>query len=81
MNQHPTPIRLASSASLSRGDRLRGTLLADVDLLNQRRAGHIPEGDIDDYVDLQWLQWHGGGLRLTTLGENICKQLASKLQS
>ncbi|MES2887491.1 MAG: hypothetical protein V4739_05705 [Pseudomonadota bacterium] len=80
MNPTLTPLRLAPSASLSHGDRLRGAWLATVDLLHRRRAGHIPERDIDDYVGLRWLEWHGGGLRLTTLGENIGKQLVSRLQ-
>ena len=42
------------------------------------RAAEIPEVDIDDYVSLNWLEWYGGSLRLTTLGENICKQLSGR---
>ena len=56
-------------------DVLRGALLATVDMLHRRRARDIPEGYIDDYVALHWLEWHGGGLRVTTTGENICRQM------
>lgn len=62
---------------VSRHDTLRDKLLATVDLLKRRRAGEIDEGTIDDYVALHWMEWHGGSLRLTTTGENLCKHLAS----
>lgn len=54
---------------------LRNALLATVDLLRRRRASEIPEGYIDGYVALNWLEWHGGGLRLTITGSNICRQV------
>ena len=60
---------------LTRRDALRGELLATVDLLKRRRAAEIAEGYIDDYVALQWLEWYGGTLRLTTTGENVCRQM------
>jgi hypothetical protein len=63
----------------ARREALRGELLATVDLLKRCRAGEIAEAAIDDYVALNWLEWHGGSLRLTTTGENLCKQLASAL--
>lgn len=69
----------ASSPAAARRDVLRDRLLPTVDLLKQRRAAEIPEGYIDDYVALHWLEWHGGSLRLTTTGENMCKQLQSVL--
>lgn len=50
-----------------------------VDKLHRRRAAEIPEADIDGYVSLDWLEWHGGGLRLTTTGENVCRQLRADL--
>jgi hypothetical protein len=56
---------------------LRHDLLATVDLLKRRRAADIADGYIDDYVALHWLEWHGGALRLTTTGENVCRQLLS----
>ena len=53
-------------------------MLATVDLLHRRRAADVPEGDIDDYVFLDWLEWHGGSLRLSVVGGNVCKQLTSE---
>lgn len=58
-----------------RREALREGLPATVSLLNRRRAAEIAEHDIDDYVTLNWLEWNGGGLRLTATGENVCKQL------
>jgi hypothetical protein len=55
---------------------LRDALQAAVDSLYRRRASEIPEGYIDDYVSLNWLEWHGGSLRLTPTGENICRSAA-----
>lgn len=63
----------------TRRDALRDELLATVDLLKRRRAAEIGEGYIADYVALNWMEWHGGSLRLTTTGENVCKQLAALL--
>ncbi|MED5618302.1 hypothetical protein [Ideonella sp. BN130291] len=63
----------------ARKEALRNTLLATVDLLKRRRASDIAEDDIDAYVALNWLEWNGGGLRLTTTGDNVCKQLTSRL--
>lgn len=75
--------RLATALSpmplTSRRDTLRDELLATVDLLKRRRAAEIDEGFIEDYVALHWMEWHGGSLRLTTTGENVCKHLTSLL--
>jgi len=64
---------------LLRRAALRDALLGTVDLLERRRAGEIAERDIDDYVALNWLEWNGGGLRLTITGANVCKQLTDGL--
>jgi len=69
----------APSPVPSRRDALRDELLATVTLLKQRRAAEIDAGYIEDYVALHWMEWHGGSLRLTTTGENVCKHLASLL--
>ena len=69
----------APSPATSRRDTLRDRLLATVDLLKRRRAAEIDAGFIEDYVALNWMEWHGGSLRLTTTGENVCKHLASLL--
>ena len=63
-----------------RREALRDALPSTVDLLVRRRARDIAEGDIDDYVLLNWLEWYGGSLRLTTTGDNICKQLIERFK-
>jgi hypothetical protein len=68
-----------SPRSSARRDALRDALPTTVELLRRRRAADIAERDIDDYVALNWLEWNGGGLRLTAVGENVCKQLSSQL--
>ena len=40
-----------------RRESLRDGFLHTVDLLMQRRADQIGEGDIADYVTLDWLEW------------------------
>jgi hypothetical protein len=64
---------------VSRRDTLQDRLLSTVDLLKRRRAAEIDESFIEDYVALHWMEWHGGSLRLTTTGENVCKHLAGLL--
>jgi hypothetical protein len=61
-----------------RREALRDALPATVQSLKHRRAADIDASLIDDYVALNWLEWNGGGLRLTTTGDNICKQLSSR---
>lgn len=65
--------------SAQRRETLRNALLATVDLLKQRRAAEIGDSVIDDYVALNWLEWNGGGLRLTVVGDNVYKQLVARL--
>jgi hypothetical protein len=55
--------------------QLREDLPATVALLKRRRADLIAESAIDAYVELNWLEWRGGGLKLTIIGENLCKQM------
>ena len=57
-----------------RREALQNGLQEAVDLLKSRRADLIGDGFIDDYVALNWLEWHGGNLRLTVVGGNVCKQ-------
>ena len=68
----PMPI---PSQSVQRRDALKDELLHTVDLLKSRRASEIAPATIDDYVALDWLEWNGGTLRLTIIGDNIRKQL------
>jgi hypothetical protein len=67
--KNPTP-----APDTARRDALRNELPTTVDLLRRCRASEIAEADIDEYVALHWLEWHGGSLRLTTTGENLCRQ-------
>ncbi|MDM0036681.1 hypothetical protein QTI33_31415 [Variovorax sp. J22P271] len=65
--------RAASEAAAR--ERLRQALPATVDHLQNHQADRIDDNDIDAYVRLNWLEWHGGGLRLTITGRNVCAQL------
>lgn len=62
-----------------RREALRDALLNCVDLLRRHRARDIPDGYIDDYVALNWLEWNGGSLRLTTTGDNVRQQLIRQI--
>ena len=73
-----TTLASPSAAALGR-DALRAALLSTVDLLKRRRAAEITPGYIDAYVELHWLEWNGGDLRLTVTGQNICQQLTARL--
>jgi hypothetical protein len=75
----PAAVRGPVGVPRSRLEQLREALPATVDCLTRRRADLIQEGYIDDYVALHWLEWNGGGLRLTITGSNVCQQLASSI--
>jgi hypothetical protein len=66
------------SPPAQRREALRDALPATVQSLKHRRAADIDESLIDDYVALNWLEWNGGGLRLTTTGDNVCRQLSGR---
>lgn len=70
-----------SKQTPSRPAALRESLLLTIDLLNRRRASEIGDAVIDDYVSINWLEWHGGALRLTTVGENVRRQLLTSIES
>jgi hypothetical protein len=72
-SQNRTSPKAAAEAAAR--ERLRQALPATVDLLQQRQADQIDDSDIDAYVKLNWLEWHGGGLRLTITGRNVCAQV------
>jgi hypothetical protein len=57
-----------------RKERLRLALPAAVELLRTRQAGLIAAREIEEFVALNWLEWHGGTLRLTVTGSNVCSQ-------
>jgi hypothetical protein len=56
-------------------DALRDGLPHVVQCLKSHRAHLIGDGCIDDYVSLDWLEWRGGHLQLTVVGQNICRQI------
>ena len=64
---------------LLRRHALRDALPGTVGLLAARHAQAIETGFIDDYVALGWLEWRGGTLKVTAVGENICKQLTHRV--
>ncbi len=66
-----------ADAKAAERDRLRQALPATVGHLQQHQAGRIDDNDIEAYVQLNWLEWHGGGLRLTITGRNVCAQVAT----
>jgi hypothetical protein len=69
----PTSMKRPALPGPRRREALREALQASADMLYRRRASDIPEGYIDDYVALNWLEWHGGDLKLTPLGQAICR--------
>ena len=69
------PANAPASAESLRRDRLRLALPATVAILKQRHADQIDADDIEAYVALNWLEWQGGGLRLTITGKNVCAQM------
>ena len=70
-----------SSSPSIRREVLRDSLLESVDMLYRRRACDIPDGYIEDYVALNWLEWRGGALKVTPTGENVCSQLLKHSRS
>ena len=66
-------LKIATAAALR--ERLRQGLPLTVSRLNHRQADQIEDSDIDAYVGLNWLEWQGGGLRLTITGKNVCAQM------
>ena len=72
-----TPVSVADVAEAARKERLRLALPAAVELLRTRQAGLIGPVQIEEFVTLNWLEWHGGTLRLTVTGSNVCSQLSS----
>jgi hypothetical protein len=57
-----------------RKERLRQALPAAAELLRTRQAGLIAAREIEEFIALNWLEWHGGTLRLTVTGSNVVSQ-------
>ena len=75
--QQQTRIELKVAAAAAMRERLRQALPLTVERLNHRQADLIDDQDIEGFVALNWLEWHGGGLRLTITGRNVCAQMAT----
>lgn len=58
-----------------RRQHLYSQFASTVEALQRCRADLIPEGVIAEFVALDWLEWNGGAVRLTTTGSNVCKQM------
>jgi len=67
-------VSAADKEEAARKERLRVALPAAVELLRTRQAGLIAATEIEEFVALNWLEWHGGTLRLTVTGSNVCSQ-------
>ena len=52
---------------------------AAADALLMRRADRIRESDIEDFVALGWMDWYGGSLRLTALGQMALLRIHTRL--
>jgi len=80
MIKSSTPPARSSHTPTLRRHLLRSALPETVRLLTARDARHIQSGFIDDYVALDWLEWRGGSLKLTIVGQNICEQISRRAE-
>lgn len=68
-------IRPGRKLPSSRAEMLRAMLPHTLECLKARQAALIGDDLIADYVALDWLEWAGGGLRLTETGRNLCNMV------
>ena len=70
---------MKTPASLARINRaICDSFLMAADALSRRRARDIPEPTIDTLVDLHWLAWDGGTLRLTSVGGIVLMKMQAR---
>ena len=74
----PPAIRPGRTLPPSRSDMLRAMLPHTLECLKARQANLIGDDLITDYVALDWLEWAGGGLRLTETGRNLCNLVSRR---
>jgi hypothetical protein len=68
------------TATLPRVDAaLQDALLTTAEALARRRACDIPESTIDRFVALRWLEWAGGSLRFTPVGQEVLLKAQSAM--
>jgi hypothetical protein len=72
--QTPTPLARVNHA-------ICDSFLVAADALARRRAREIPEPTIDELVDLRWLAWDGGTLRLTSVGEIVLMKVQARTEA
>jgi hypothetical protein len=60
-----------------RREQLRDALPGTVAMLNGGGVDFIPQGFLDDYVALSWLEDRGAGLQLTYSGAALCMDIAA----
>ena len=72
-----TRLDVKIAAAAAEREKLRQGLPLTVEKLKFRQADQIADSDIDAYVGLNWLEWQGGGLRLTITGKNVCAQMTA----
>lgn len=71
----------AALQTAERPDPMRAAFQHTVDVLTQRRADLLSPAMIEAYVNCDWLNWQGGSLKLTVVGENICAQLRNEARA
>ncbi len=62
-------------------ERICEAFVFAADELLRRRANLIPEEDIDNFVALGWLDWHGGSLRITPLGQMALLRIRTRVDA
>ncbi|MDP9123031.1 MAG: hypothetical protein M3N82_00240 [Pseudomonadota bacterium] len=62
-------------------EKICEAFVSAADALLQRRANLIAEDDIDDFVALGWMDWHGGSLRITPLGHMALLRLRTRVDA
>lgn len=62
-------------APASAEQALRQRLMVVVQHMRQRRMDLIDEASLAPLLALDWIEWHGGALRLTITGRNVCDQM------
>jgi hypothetical protein len=55
--------------------------MSAADALLRRRANLIAEDDIDNFVALGWMDWHGGSLRITPLGQMALMRIRTRVDA
>ena len=62
-------------------ERICEALVFAADELLRRRANLIPEEGVDTFVALGWMDWHGGSLRITPLGQMALLRIRTRVDA